>query len=257
MNVPLMQMDTKIAKEAYRAYHHKVLEHRAERRRELSKRGRELGQQIAAARIERTRLEREDEDLMRAYQAMAKGSTLISLPQVMAAAGAQPTTFYPALGLARATWKDCFFQLGSGGVAYFSEERSLDWRAQGRADRGQEVSRLIRVPRSSLPSEVTDREFRKLHHLPSLHDGQAIKAIVPLVPAHLRPANLEQYFILWDAVWEPAPPIDPLLLKPSQRVDLRGCRAMGPYANRAGDPSRSWMKTAGIQPSGNEAGPRP
>ena len=39
-------------------------------------------------------------------------------------------------------------------------------------------------------------------------------AIVPIVPAGLHPGPaLSNYHILWDAVWTPEPPRDPLLLK--------------------------------------------
>jgi hypothetical protein len=33
-------------------------------------------------------------------------------------------------------------------------------------------------------------------------------------PSGLPVTGLSNYFILWDAVWVPAPPADPLLLKP-------------------------------------------
>jgi hypothetical protein len=41
-----------------------------------------------------------------------------------------------------------------------------------------------------------------------------IKALIPAIPAHLRPADdLANYHILWEAKWEPTAPVDPLLLK--------------------------------------------
>ena len=42
-----------------------------------------------------------------------------------------------------------------------------------------------------------------------------MSAFLPLVPAPLRPKyHLRNYFVLWEANWHPAPPVDPYLLKP-------------------------------------------
>lgn len=39
-------------------------------------------------------------------------------------------------------------------------------------------------------------------------------AVVPIVPPRLHPrAALSNYHILWDAIWTPAPPKDPMLLR--------------------------------------------
>jgi hypothetical protein len=47
------------------------------------------------------------------------------------------------------------------------------------------------------------------------------KAIVPLVPIHLRPKRgLANYHILFEAVWEPLPPSDPMLLRRIGKGDL-------------------------------------
>jgi hypothetical protein len=45
--------------------------------------------------------------------------------------------------------------------------------------------------------------------------GKDFLAMTPLVPLPLRPKHkLENYFLLWEANWHPAPPRDPYLLRP-------------------------------------------
>lgn len=47
------------------------------------------------------------------------------------------------------------------------------------------------------------------------------RAVVPLVPLDLRPKRgLANYHVLWEAVWEPAPPVDPMLLRRIGQGDL-------------------------------------
>lgn len=210
MNVPTIQMEPKIARVHYQAYHRKVLEHRAERRRMIAEKGRELGKRISAAKVERNRLEQEDEELMRAYQAMAKGQRIINLPHVLKAAGAQPETHFPALAVARADWKQCYFRVD--GAAFFHEEEWIDWRDRDRATKGTHA-KVLQFSQSTFPAETWNTNWRSSQKLPSY----PIKAMVPSIPAHLRPADLENYFILWDAVWKKEPPHDPLLLKRASR----------------------------------------
>lgn len=204
MNVPIITMDQKVAKKAYTDYHRLVLERRAERRAELRQKGRDLGRTLRMLKADRSRLEREDEELMTAYKALAHGQQVINLPQVIRVAGVQEKTHLPALAIARATWKDCFFQIQNG-RGFYSEESWLGYR-----DRDRDTStKLIRLAGSVFPAETTDETWRQNNRLPRY----PVKAIVPSIPAHLRPSKPENYFILWDAVWQPAPPVDPLLLK--------------------------------------------
>lgn len=203
MNVQTMSMDPRIAKIHYQDYHRKVLEHRAERRRVLHARGQELGAEIAKARIERTRLEKEDEELMRAYKAMAGGQRILNLPHVLKAAGVQPTTHLPALAVAKADWRECFFRFENG-AAWYTEGQWLAYR-----DREKPGRSVLRVSAQTFPAETTNTYWRDQNKLPAY----PVKAIIPAIPAALRPSNFEDYFLLWDAVWEKAPPADPLLLK--------------------------------------------
>lgn len=48
-----------------------------------------------------------------------------------------------------------------------------------------------------------------------------VQAITPLIPIDLRPKRgLENYHVLWEAVWHPAPPVDPMLLRRIGEADL-------------------------------------
>jgi hypothetical protein len=208
MNIPIIEMDQGAANKAYRDYRRSVLESRAARRANLREQGHLLGKTIRMLRSERSRMEREDEELMLAHKALAAGQRLINLPQVMRTAGVQLETFLPALAIARADWTDCFFRVENG-VPYFNDTRDIGYAARHRSIYGTtDKTRVVRLTGSVFPRETVDftwRWSRKLYY--------PVQAIVPSVPPHLRPAKLGTYFILWDAVWTPAPPADPLLLK--------------------------------------------
>jgi hypothetical protein len=133
--------------------------------------------------------------LMRGYGAIARGRQVIDLHGVMRSAGLQNVVGLPKLAIARADAKRCFVQMDQDGSAQFgSDERASLLRANTRR-------------RVLLPSDTFPRLHRRW-------DDQFGRAIVPLVPPTLRPAgDLANYHILWDAVWTPAPPVDPLLLR--------------------------------------------
>lgn len=47
-----------------------------------------------------------------------------------------------------------------------------------------------------------------------INGGKTSRARVPFIPPQHRPRfRLDRYHLLWDAVWEQALPVDPLLLK--------------------------------------------
>ncbi len=203
MNIQTITMDADAAKKAYRDYHRLVLERRVELRRELHEKGKALGKTLRMLRTERSRLELEDEELMAAYKALGNNQRVINLPQVLHAAGVQPKTFLPALAVARADWKDCHFQIQNS-AAYFHEASWLPYR-----DRDRGGPRTLRVSLATFPAETTNTDWRAKNGLVRY----PVRALVPSIPPHLRPSKLEKYFILWDAVWTPAAPVDPFLLK--------------------------------------------
>jgi hypothetical protein len=137
------------------------------------------------------RLKKEDEALTAAYRELAKGNTLINLPQSMSTAGCDPEGL-PRLAIARADAAQVWFDRHSEHVTFW-------W--------GQEVHRIRKANKIELP----------VRNLPGLMDWsrfRRVKSAVPIIPASLRPADaLARYHILFEAEWREVPPVDPILLK--------------------------------------------
>jgi hypothetical protein len=50
---------------------------------------------------------------------------------------------------------------------------------------------------------------------------RAAEAITPLIPVDIRPKRgIENYHVLFEAVWRPVPPVDPMLLRRIGEADL-------------------------------------
>lgn len=158
--------------------------------------------------------------LMRGYKAIMNGQSVLDLQLVIGRAGLQHDTLYPRLAIARADMKYCFVSMTSEGGATF---RGRMTTSQWDRDAGRRAA--------SLTVTVLDQTFVPIHWrkhptdqyasgrlMPDGRVDYAWKvhgmALVPIVPPQLHPkAALENYHILWDAVWTPAPPTDPLLLR--------------------------------------------
>ena len=138
----------------------------------------------------RERHTEEDARIMATYKALAAGKRVLNLFDVIRAAGLQPATGLPALAVCRA---------GVGEWCYwFPWWRTFSTRFHfDRRTRRHEIA----LPDHCLPaaSRQTERRYR---------------AVVPTIPPWLRPAgDLTKYHVLWDAVWERAAPVDPILLR--------------------------------------------
>jgi len=155
---------------------------------------------------------KEYEGLWRGYKAIAEGKQVLDLGQVIKLAGVQEDTLFPRLAVCRANAKKCLCCLGGNGSVTFMDEMKR-WR-QGK-------SHKVTLPPNTLPNFDTrwSAASGQVRYRPSgslereKWSSDAI-ALVPIVPPHLHPrAALGHYHILWDAVWTPAPPKDPLLLR--------------------------------------------
>jgi hypothetical protein len=136
---------------------------------------------------EALRQQRNEEDaaLMRGYRELANGRQILHLPTVLAGAGLDAKK-RPLLAVARADAKRITLNLKADGSAEFYES-------------ARRLSTYLRLPAGTFPA---DADWRHWHH-----------AVVPLIPAHLRPPHaLTNYHILWEADWERVPR-DPALLK--------------------------------------------
>jgi hypothetical protein len=140
-----------------------------------------------------------DDEIRRAYQLLAQGRLIIKALESVRAAGVDAKGF-PKLALCRADAERCRWSPNWGGNA-----------GTMTTDRGQWV-------RNSRAADQTFT-FREWPAIP--RNTNAAVAIVPIVPIHLRPKRaLANYHVLWEAVWEPAPPVDPYLLRRIGKSDM-------------------------------------
>jgi len=96
----------------------------------------------------------------------------------------------PALAVARAHWTTVHTWVAEGRFWFTARDRPWRWEVRQRVE-ARNIG--VRIP--------FERE-------------RSGKAQVPRVPAEYRPKGaLTGYHILFEAVWEPTPPVDPILLK--------------------------------------------
>jgi len=140
-----------------------------------------------------------DDEIRRAYQLIAQGRLVIKALESIKAAGLGEDTF-PKLAICRAgQGTHCHLRIENDGSAVFLAQ----WRTEDHHRRQR-----IALPAGTFPAVKRD------------WDHTHAKAIVPLVPAHLRPKRgLANYHILWEADWQ-AVPRDPYLLRRIGRADL-------------------------------------
>ncbi len=135
-----------------------------------------------------------DVALKNAYREVAKGTQVFSLLEVLREAGLDEDR-RPRLAFAQANAEFCFCEVQWTGAAKL---RWVDdnWTTARRHCRKFEEGFFPRLGSSYEPT-VRGR------------------AIMPSIPPELRPPQraLHRYHILWDAVWTPDPPVDPVLCK--------------------------------------------
>jgi hypothetical protein len=154
---------------------------------------------------------KEFEGLMRGYRAIARGQQVIDVHHTLQTAGVQADTLYPRLAIVRADAKRCVVTMRGDGSATFCDEAMRfprrAWRHSVKLPVGTfplYEARWVSGHRSRYrPGAILERTEWNDH----------ATAIVPIVPPALAPYALGNYHVLWDAVWLPAPPKDPLLLK--------------------------------------------
>ena len=206
MNVETMQLDPRIARIHYKDYRKKVREHRTARLAEAEKKILDGGRTIRNGRTERSLIEKEDTILMESYRAMARGQRVLNLASVMRDAKFDSTQKLPVFAIAAADWKECWLYQSNGRIA-FSRDRYPRW------DYSHDRFHLptVALAQTIFAPEITNDSWRREQKLPPI-DHQ--RALVPAIPAHLRPAgDLSKYHILWEAEWTRIAPTDPLLLK--------------------------------------------
>lgn len=211
MQVEQMSMDPRIARIHYLDYRKKVREHRDERKKELDEIGADAGRELGRIRTAKSRLEQEDEALMKAYRQLSLGQRIIDLRSVMHAAGVDKRQYFPRLAIVRSDCRTCHFSHQWGRIwqnsAAFYDETVSTWSTRHR-------SKVITFPPGTFPAETSNNGWRASSKLMTY----PVSTVVPRVPPHLRPSNPHGYYILWEVEnWEksgpPVAPEDPLLLK--------------------------------------------
>jgi hypothetical protein len=135
----------------------------------------------------RSRHNEEDATIMRGYKELAAGHQVLHLHDVMKAAGVDEKNL-PKLAICRSDAKWCHYDVVNAQPTFLMDEARFYDRVR--------KDKCIRLPQGMLPAP----KFRA-------------RAMVPTVPAGLRPtASLANYFTLWEADWQKVP-VDPMLLK--------------------------------------------
>lgn len=138
----------------------------------------------------RQRFTKEDEALMRGYQALSKGRRLLDLHESFRIAGLDELK-RPRLSIARCDWQYVYFRRD------YSNENSLSFT---HSQNPHHNSHRIRLPESVYSAEIP-------------RGGRLLRSVVPAIPPKFRPPHsLAGYHILWEPVWESVPS-DPILLK--------------------------------------------
>lgn len=128
-----------------------------------------------------------DLEIQRTYQKLAQGRTVIRALESIKVAGLNAQAL-PKLAIVRADHEHVELVMMADGSA------KMEAPGRHRGARGQTFS----WPAGSFARNKWDRR----------------KAIVPIIPIHLRPKRgLANYHILWEAEWSPTPPRDPYLLR--------------------------------------------
>ena len=198
MNIETIKLDPRIARIHYGDYRKRCAEHRAKRREALARKANEIEGEARRVHIARTRIEKEDEQLLKAYRALYRGQQILDLPKTIGAGGLDDKKL-PRLAVCQADKEKCHFLTSNGRVYMLHEDR---WSAYSIKKHDG-----FRFEKPHMPDELTGETWRTQNGYPN----RAV-ALVPSVPPHLRPDNLSGYFILWEAEWTAKAPVDPLLL---------------------------------------------
>lgn len=131
------------------------------------------------------------------YEALADGIPLIRLTQAFAEAGWDEAG-NPRLAIARSDRRRVRYRVEwQNARRVLSFDASSGWGARG----GPTLQRS--VPLSVMPPRPANAP-----------NSPNLGAIVPMIPADVRPGGrAKNWFTLFEAMWEPVPPVDPILLQ--------------------------------------------
>ena len=205
MQVATHTIDPRIARIHYADYMKKCREGAASRKQHSTTQGRRVGLST---------MEREDVLLKDMYRELSKGMRILSLPSTIRDGGLDAEKL-PKLAICRASADWCrlerFSDNGTLGICFYDDVVARWSRPT--------ISQRITIPAAFSAPEVTNFTYRRNNNLPELSSR---RAMVPSIPAYLRPVDIatpNKYFILWEAEWTKAPPVDPILLRRVSKGD--------------------------------------
>jgi hypothetical protein len=153
------------------------------------------------ANLNRARLP-EDRLLAKCHRQMARGRRILDLSRAVIDAGFDEKGF-PKLAVAHADQTEVWMQRRYDGELHFARHQNYRLTSRYRpAHRLERLNDTIIIQGGAAPAW-------------ELRSGGAVsgRAIVPTIPARLRPRVLTPYLLLWEADWVEAP-VDPFLLYP-------------------------------------------
>ena len=131
-----------------------------------------------------------DLEIEQLYRLIARGKVVIKALDSIVKAGIGDDGL-PKLALVRADATKCYLSMHSDGSAHMSTEPVINGKTA--------ASKVVEFPAKSFQART--RRWRA-------------EAIVPHIPPDIRPQRgIQNYHILFEAIWEPTPPIDPMLLR--------------------------------------------
>lgn len=141
----------------------------------------------------------EDKEIMRGYQAIAKGHEVLHVKNVIRDAGYNEEGL-PSLAIARADADWCLFRR-----AYNENHHHVMAITENAIGDHFCTRQRFAFPSDFFPTKEERNEKGW---------SRDSKAMVPPVPAPLRPKHkLSNYHTLFEAEWKPEPPLDPILLR--------------------------------------------
>jgi len=135
-----------------------------------------------------------DAEIARIAKMVASGKVMIAALKAIADAGADETG-KPKLAIMRADKKLCYLELMSDGRAIMHNQKS-GWSLHRAA-----ASLKFEFPAGTFPTNPSGRTRRH-------------ESVVPHIPPDIRPKRgIQNYHILYEAVWRREIPVDPMLLR--------------------------------------------
>jgi hypothetical protein len=141
-----------------------------------------------------------DAEIANAYAKLAQGKLVIKALESIATAGLGDDGM-PKLAIARADQKICHLSMRGNGGCVMSGGQRMPAPRRG----------AVSTVRFDFPAGT----------FPVVHSWKDAESVVPHPPLHLRPKRaLQNYHVMYEALWRRAVPVDPFLLRRLGKGDL-------------------------------------